>query len=145
MKILNYPNLNQLLLLADNKKNVPLEKLFNKDYFFIMFIEHLYEHFSFMNRHFQILEPLLDPELDDEQFTTVALDDIELGEVSLLNNSFFDVSSLVYSSPTRLIQSTLLDFEQFDRLTLSDYLSIMNEFSAILIGEKIYYEKRIKK
>lgn len=142
---MEYPNFHQLYLILTNQPSTLISKYVSKDFFIFMFLTHLQSHFSDLNKTLNILEPLLDPELTDEQSTTIAIDDTEVGDINLIHNSFFDVSSLVYSPPYSSIETKIFDYEHFEDLTITDYFMLLNEFAAILFGEHIFYEAIIKK
>lgn len=137
---MNNPNLSQLLFLLNNQKNPNVSKVIPKEDFAFSFIDHLTEHFSKNRMEFRILIPFIDPELEKEQETVLAIDGIEVGELHLLFNSFFDDSSLVYYSPSGLMELFLMEFENYEDFSLSDYILLLNEFAALLIGEKLLYQ-----
>jgi hypothetical protein len=135
------PNLSQLIFLLNNDKNAYLAKYVSKEDFLFVFIEHLIEFFKKNKSEFNILEPLLDPILEKEQQTILSVDGIEVGELHLLFNSFFDESSLVYYSPSGLLELNLFEFEDYIEFEISDYILLINEFAALLMGEKNLYQK----
>lgn len=135
------PNLFQLLFLLRNDKDDFLSRIFDKDEFIFSFIEHLTQHFEKIDMSFTILEPLLDPEIESEQQTVLSIDNVEVGELYLICNSFSDESSLVYYSPSGLIESYILDYDDFEEFKISDYVLLLNEFGNYLLGEKMLYQK----
>lgn len=142
---MNHTNFHQVLLLLDNQPHRLIHELFTKEEFFITFLYHLHENFSLMNVSFGVLEPLLEFELDQEQQTAISIDQIEVGVISLLKNSFFDVFSLVYSSTTKKIQFSILEFDRFEELTIFDYHTLVTEVSSVLIGEKLFYKTFVQR
>lgn len=113
----------------------------SQEAFIFSFLEHLTEHFNKQNMVFRILEPLLDPEMEKEQQTVLAINQIEVGELHLLFNSIFDETSLVYYSPSGLMELYLLDFHEYESYKLSDYMLLLNEFGALIYGEKLLYDR----
>lgn len=139
------PTLSQLHLIAHHRKEAMLHALIPEEEFIFSFLNHLTEHFQQQQALFRILEPLLDPSMVQEQETVLSVDGVEVGELHLLFNSFFDESSLVYYSPSGLLELFLLEYEDYETLTCSDYLLLIHEFAALLNGEKMLYEKRQKR
>lgn len=133
---LNTINLQQVMLLLSNDKNKSIETICSKQDFIFLFLNHLSEYFSSYNMKFKILEPLLDPEFKEEQQTVLSIDNVEVGELFLNINSFSDESSLVYYSPSGLIESIVFDYDKFENYPLSDYLLLVHDFSSYLYGEK---------
>lgn len=134
------PNLSQLLFLLNNQKNPNVSKIIPKEDFAFVFIDHLTEHFSKNHMTFRILVPFIDPEMEKEQETVLSIDGIEVGELHLLFNSFFDDSSLVYYSPSGLLEIILVEFDSYEDFSVSDYILLLNEVGALLIGEKHLYQ-----
>lgn len=134
-------NLSQMLFLLNNQKDSRINTYIEENDFIFVFIDHLSELFSKSNQTFKILEPLLDPELDNEQQTVLSLDSVEVGELHLISNSFFDDASLVYYSPSGLLELYIIEFDNYPSLLLSEYILLLNEFASVLIGEKQLYEK----
>lgn len=141
---MDYPSLSQLSLIVKNDTDFRLSKLVEKEYFIVAFVEHLKEHFKQINRHFSILIPLLDPCFEEEQYTTISVDGLELGELCLIHNSLTDNSSLVYSSTSGLLETIIFDSSDYEDTSISEYLLMLHEFSSIIIGESVLY-KEIKK
>jgi hypothetical protein len=81
------------------------------------------------NREFSILEPLLDSYFIEDKSTTLSLDNVELGEFHITE------SSLIYYSPSGLIESLVFNYEDYPILTIGDYTLILFEFCAHLFGE----------
>jgi len=140
----DYPSFSQLSLILKNDTDFKLSKLVDKDYFIVAFVEHMKEHFKNMKKQFSILTPLLDPCFEEEQCTTIFLDEIELGELCLIHNSVTEISSLVYSSSSGLIEIVIFESSDYEETTVSDYLLMMHEFSSMIVGEHLLY-KEIKK
>lgn len=136
------PTLSQLHFYTHRNQETYLHSLIEEEEFIFSFLKHLMEYFQQHHAHFRILEPLLDPSMTPEQETVLCIDGVEVGELHLLFNSIFNVSSLVYYSPSGLLELFLLEFEDYKNLTCSDYLLLIHEFSALLMGEKNLYEQR---
>lgn len=141
MKKLPNPNLSQLTLLLNNNKDSYISKFIKIEDFIFTFLNHLQEYFQASNNKFKILEPLLDPEIELEQKTIVGINDTEIGEIHLLSNSLLSYSSLVYYSPSGLLEVHILDYEDYYELKISEYIILLNEFAYMIEGEKNLYEK----
>ena len=136
------PNLSQLHFYTQHHQEAYLHLFIEEETFIFSFLNHLTEYFRKHQATFRILEPLLDPSMAQEQQTVLSVDGVEVGELHLLFNSFFNESSLVYYSPSGLLELFLLEYEDYKTLTCSDYLLLLHEFSALLSGEKELYNKR---
>jgi hypothetical protein len=134
-------NLSQLTMMVANSKDLELSKVIDEKTLIFSFINHLKDYFSKTDQKFLLLEPLLDEELDSEQQTVLSIDGIEVGELLLLTNSFFEGSSLVHYSPSGLIESTLINSTLFHHYKVSDYLLMIHEFASVLLAEKLLYKK----
>jgi len=139
---MDFPNFPQLSFFLQNEPDFPIHKLIERDYFFIAFIEHIKEHFHYLQKQFTILVPLLDPFFEEkEQKTTLSLDQIELGELCLLFNSISTNSSLVYSSTSGLLETIVFDYKDYETLSISKYIVLLHEFSAMILGEQLLYQQ----
>lgn len=136
------PNLSQLHMYVLHNQEAYLHSFIEEEEFIFSFLKHITEHFQQHHALFRILEPLLDPSMTDEQQTVLSIDGVEVGELHLIFNSFFNQSSLVYYSPSGLLELFLLEYEDYKNLSCSDYLLLIHEFCALLSGEKTLYEKR---
>ena len=139
------PTLSQLHLTARHRPAAVLHAMIAEEEFIFSFLTHLTEHFQQQRVVFRVLQPLLDPSMVQEQETVLSIDGVEVGELHLLFHSIFNESSLVYYSPSGLLELFLFEYEDYETLTCADYLLIIHEFAALLQGEKNLYDTRQKR
>lgn len=137
------PNLNQLYLLIENNKNHQLNRFVDNNDFLFLFLQHLKELYQQSGYTFKVLDPFFEPNFIEEQDSTISINDIEIGDICLLCNSFLEPSSLVYYSPSGFLEVNFMDFEEFETLSISDYIVLLHEVSAMLIGQFLLYKKAI--
>jgi ABC-type cobalt transport system substrate-binding protein len=102
-------------------------------------LNHLKENFQLQSKEFKVLEPFIDPIFEENSGSSISLNGVEVGEISLLYNSNFGESSLIYFSPSGLIESLVFNFEDFYEYTVSDYLLIIYELTGIIESQlKLY-------
>lgn len=134
------PNFLQLSFLSRNKPNLKLYKYIDAQNFIYIFLEHLKEVFREKEIPFKILQPLLDPTFQEDKETVFSLSGVEVGSLNLLYNSNFGESSLIYFSPSGLLEVLLLNYEEFFHYTISDYVLVVSEFSSILQSQYDLYQ-----
>ena len=130
---MSYPNYLQIVMLAKHKPRVKMFKYIDSSDFLIAFLNHVQEYFADRNRVFRILEPLLDSTFTEDKSTTLSLDHVELGELHLLS------SSLIYYSPSGLLESLVFNYEEYKDFSVGDYTLLLYEFCAHLHGEAFIY------
>lgn len=137
----NVLNLSQLLFLSHNGNNELISNYFDFDFLLDSFFTHIQDFFDSSNMTLHIHTPLWSHELSsDSQTTPISLNNTELGNLSILHPSIYEISSLVYNSSTGLLEIIILSEQLFLSYSINDYLSILNEFAAMLIGEKAFYD-----
>lgn len=134
------PNLQQINFLLKNKPDVSLYKIIDENNFINIFLSHLTELFTEWEYAFSISEPFLDHSFTNEQSTLLYLNDIEIGDLFLFNNSFLPETSLVYYSPSGFLETNLLTLEDVKEMQVSDYIVFVYEFASLLLGQFILYK-----
>lgn len=135
---MSYPNYLQMTMLANHKPRASLHKYIEPSAFIFAFLSHIQEYFAQFDRQFRVLEPLLDSIFAEDTSTTLSLDLVELGELHLIS------SSLLYYSPSGLLESLVFNYEEYHSFHAGDYVLLLFEFCAILHGEAHLYEKNKK-
>lgn len=132
---MSYPNYLQIAMLAKHKPRTKLAKHIEPSAFVFAFLTHVQEYFKEKNHVFRVLEPLLDSVFIEDKSTTLSLDHVELGELHLFT------SSLIYYSPSGLLESLVFNYEGYQEVSIGDYLLLLFEFCAHLFGESFLYAK----
>lgn len=142
----NHLNFSQLLFLSRNGANEFLHKYFDFPHLIDSFFSHMKDFFLSSEIQFDILHPFWSTELTKEtQSSQISINGCPLGELFILHHSVYDKSSLVYYSSTGLLEITVLSENLFHEYSINDYIALIHELSAMLIGEKAFYEQLHRK